>query len=150
MSTSSISSVSASSSSVYAYLGEFNTIKNRSTVIAWASMSVGIAALYIPTVAWLILSHDFRLPLFGEMDFRPWRLLLLAYTLPGFLSALMLMTFKESPRYFMAQGREEDALRVLQWIYTKNTGEDVEYYPVRKLVPEIGPEQRNGKAAKGL
>lgn len=141
-------SVSASSSSVYAYLGEFNTLKNRSTVIAWASMSVGVSSLYIPSVAWLILWNDFRLPLFGAMDFRPWRLLLLAYTLPGFLAALMLMSFKESPRYYMAQGREGDALKVLQWIYKKNTGEAIEYYPVRKLVPEV--EQKTGQAAKGL
>lgn len=84
------------------------------------------------------------------MDFRPWRLLLLAYTLPGFLSALMLMTFKESPRFFMSQGREEEALKVLQWIYVKNTREDIEYYPVKKLVSEIEPGKRGGKAAKGL
>lgn len=119
-------------------------------MIAWASMSVGVAALFIPGAAWIILSHDFRLPLFGHMDFRPWRLLLLAYTLPGFLSAIILITFKESPRYYMAQGREEDALEVLKWIYKKNTGEDMQYYPVKKLLPEIESDQRGAKAAKGL
>ncbi|XP_063705657.1 synaptic vesicle glycoprotein 2B-like [Culicoides brevitarsis] len=142
--------VSAASSSVYAYLGEFHINKHRSTVIAWASMSVGISALYIPAIAWLILSNDFRLPLFGAMDFRPWRLLLLAYTLPGFCAALMLTRFKESPRYFMAQGREEDALKVLQWMYVKNRKENVEFYPVKKLISEIEREQVTGKAAKGF
>lgn len=112
-------------------------------------MSVGFSALYIPAIAWLILSNDFRSPLFGDLDFRPWRLLLLAYTFPGFCAALMLMTFKESPRYYMAQGREEDALKVLQWIYTKNTKENVEFFPVKKLIPEIEHENR-AKAAKGL
>lgn len=112
-------------------------------------MSVGVASLYIPSIAWLILSNDFRLPLFGEMNYRPWRLLLLAYTLPGFLAAVMMMTFKESPRYLVAQGREDEALTVLQWIHKKNTGEAEENYPVKKLVPEIETQKMTG-AAKGL
>lgn len=40
--------MAGSSSTIYAYLGEFNTLKNRATVIAWASIFVAIANIYIP------------------------------------------------------------------------------------------------------
>lgn len=41
-------SVAGSSSTIYAYLGEFNTLKNRAAVIAWASIFVALANIYIP------------------------------------------------------------------------------------------------------
>lgn len=40
--------MSASSCVTYAYLGEFNTNKNRSTVIAFACIFAGAAYVYLP------------------------------------------------------------------------------------------------------
>lgn len=50
----------------------------------------------------------------------------------------------------MAQGREDEALKVLQWIYKTNTKEDPVYYPVKKLIPEHAQKDKIEGASKGL
>lgn len=131
-----IHSISASSASVYAYLGEFNRLKSRPSIIAWSSLSVGLGVAVIPIVAWWMLSLDFRIDLWGLLEFRPWRLMVIAYSSIGLLAVLVLYQFPESPRFYLAQGREDKALVVLRWIYVKNTSESEEFYPVKQLVSE--------------
>lgn len=96
-------SVCASTGSVYPYLGEFNTLKNRPVVMAWCSLAIGLSMIFVPVVGWAILSFDFSLPLYTSVAFRPWRLIPIVFTLPGFLAAIILYSFPESPRFYMAQ-----------------------------------------------
>uniref|UniRef100_A0A336KA27 CSON005174 protein n=1 Tax=Culicoides sonorensis TaxID=179676 RepID=A0A336KA27_CULSO len=129
--------VCASTGSVYPYLGEFNTLKNRQVIMAWCSIAQGLSMIFVPVVGWAILSLDFHWPLYSDMNFRPWRLIPIIYTLPGFIAALMLYSFPESPKFYMAQGREDKALQVLEWIWCKNTKMDVALFPVKALVSEM-------------
>lgn len=129
-------SISASSASVYAYLGEFNRLKSRPSIIAWSSLAVGFGVIFIPLIASWILSYNFRINLWGLLEFRPWRLMILVYSSIGLIAVTLLFNFPESPRFYLAQGRNEEALNVLKWIYRKNTNESDEYYPVKQLISE--------------
>lgn len=91
---------------------------------------------FIPLVASWILSYNFRVDLWGVLEFRPWRLMIIVYTLVGMIAACLLYQFPESPRFYMVQKRDDEALEVLKWIYRKNTGESDEHYPVCKLISE--------------
>lgn len=71
--------------------------------MAWCSIAMGLSMIFVPVAGWAILSFDFSLPLYNDMDFRPWRLIPIVFTLPGFLAAIMLYMFPESPKYYMAQ-----------------------------------------------
>lgn len=46
-------SVSGYSTTMYAYIGEFNTDKNRSAIISWISVSIGFANIFIPSKIFL-------------------------------------------------------------------------------------------------
>lgn len=98
-------SISAASGGMYPYLGEFNTVKNRPTVMAWCSCGTGIALTIAPAIAWAILSLDIELVIYEGFVYHSWRLILIAFTLPGLISALLLMYCPESPKYYMAQVR---------------------------------------------
>jgi len=97
--TNSFNSVGGYSSTIYPYVGEFNIDKYRATIISWMTASVGAATIILPATAMWILSYDWSFEVYDGYFFRPWRLLLLLYTLPGFLGGLWLLTLPESPKY---------------------------------------------------
>jgi hypothetical protein len=87
----------------YSFSGEFNTAENRAPIVAYGSIAVGLAMVYIPCVAWWILSYDFALNLYGEYLLRPWRILLLLYVIPGIISFLYIIFYPETPKYYLSQ-----------------------------------------------
>ncbi|GBP21567.1 Synaptic vesicle glycoprotein 2B [Eumeta japonica] len=92
---------------------------------------------YIVVFAYPILPLQFayRIP-FLNIDFRPWRLLVLVLALPCAAAAILLQFFHESPKFLASRGRNEDALKVLQDIYATNSGDGADNFPVVKLLPE--------------
>lgn len=113
------------------------THKNRPIVMAWCSLFMGFSMAFTSIVAWIILSFDFNIPIHGEFIYRPWRLIPIIYTIPGYTAEIILIFFKESPRYLLAQGKDDEALKVLYWMWIKNTGTDIDAYSVKKLVSEV-------------
>lgn len=115
--------ISGASAAVYAYLGEYNIPKHRATVITWACLFIAMSSIYLvcmlnylnpdtkilyiflsfPALGWLILPQTWSFHLYGETNFRPWRLLILIYTIPGILGVLILLFLKESPKYYLSQ-----------------------------------------------
>ncbi|XP_063709756.1 synaptic vesicle glycoprotein 2A-like isoform X2 [Culicoides brevitarsis] len=139
--------VSASSGGMYPYLGEFNTLKHRPTVMAWCSCGTGISMTLAPAVAWYILSLDINILLYGQLVFHSWRLILIVYTLPGLIAALLLTFFPESPKFLISQGLEKETLEVLNWIHKTNTG-DSRNYPVKRLAREIDADRLNNDVSE--
>lgn len=70
-----------------------------------------------------ILSYDWRFELYDGYEFRPWRLLLITYTIPGIIGGLCLLRFPESPKFLLSVNRDEEALQIVRWIYRTNKGE---------------------------
>jgi hypothetical protein len=102
-------------------MGEFNTNKNRATVISWASVSVGISYLYVAgkktgpmgpedlynkllflASGWLVSYQNWSFTVSEDFAFKPWRFLLIIYMLPGFFGAIWLIWLPESPKFLMA------------------------------------------------
>uniref|UniRef100_A0A336LUM0 CSON005174 protein n=1 Tax=Culicoides sonorensis TaxID=179676 RepID=A0A336LUM0_CULSO len=129
--------ISAASGGMYPYLGEFNTMKNRPTVMAWCSCGTGISMTAAPIIAWAILSLNIEFTIYEGFVFHSWRLIIIAYTLPGLLAAIFLIYCPESPKFYMAQGCELKALKVLEWIFITNTRQELKHFPVKRLAPEV-------------
>lgn len=94
-------SISGSSATIYAYLGEFHSSQNRSKVLMAASFIYGFACNYLPMLGFLILNRTFHfhIPLF-DIEFKPWRFYLLLCGLPSLVSAIILLIFiPESPKF---------------------------------------------------
>ncbi|GLV42099.1 uncharacterized protein CBL_04942 [Carabus blaptoides fortunei] len=119
---------------VIGYLGEFHGNLLRSRVISWSATFVAIASLVLPGVAWLLLPMDWAFEIPGlDIVWRPWRLLIIIYGAPSFISATCLLFFPESPKFLWTMGKSNEALDILKNIYNHNTGKGQENFPVKQL-----------------
>ncbi|CAK1543773.1 unnamed protein product [Leptosia nina] len=134
--------VSASSATVYAYLGEMHTGSRRAAAIAWGSAFISFSFIILPGLAWLIIPGQWSWSLFG---FRivPWRAFIWSWCAPGLLAAVLLFLLPESPRYLLSAKGPEKALPVLaiMYSYNKNAGEN--NFPVEKIITS-SLESRSG------
>ncbi|XP_062536115.1 synaptic vesicle glycoprotein 2B-like [Armigeres subalbatus] len=130
-------SISAPSATIYAYLGEFTKTEKRTVVISFASVAVGLSYVFTGTIGWIVLSFDWRVNIFELVEFRPWRLLFILYSLPGAIGAIWLMFLPESPKFYISRGEDDKALAILRRMYVENhperSGDD---FPVKRLTPE--------------
>ena len=98
-------SISGSSATIYAYLGEFHSSQNRSKVLMAASFIYGFACNYLPMLGLFILNRTFHfhIPLF-DIEFKPWRFYLLLCGLPSLVSAIILLIYiPESPKFLFSK-----------------------------------------------
>lgn len=93
-----------------------------------------------------ILTYNWCFELFSGYFFKPWRLLLLIYALPGVIGGIWLYTMPESPKYLLSQGRDGDALNIVRWVYRVNKGKlSNEGFEIEKLLPENVNDSDNKK-----
>lgn len=99
-----LNSISGSTSTIFAYLGEFLGVKNRSRSMMISSFFFGAFSLFIPIMAWLIINQkwSFFIPII-QVTYKPWRFFLLACGLPSLICGLSLIFFPESPKYTFSQ-----------------------------------------------
>ena len=98
-------SISGSSATIYAYLGEFHSSQNRSKILMVASFIFGVCSNYLPILGFLVLTQtfNFHIPLL-DIQFKPWRLYLLMCGLPSLISAIILFAFvPESPKFMFSK-----------------------------------------------
>ena len=124
--------VAAPASTVYAYLGEFTTPSKRSQMLSFASVWGGVGIVYVSckikekcdtgghkvrlcsllilslAIGWWILSYDWVLTISDSFEFKPWRLLFIINTMPGFLNGIAFCFCPESPKFLVSQGRNEE------------------------------------------
>lgn len=99
-------SIAGSSATIYAYLGEFHSSRNRSKVLMAASFIYGVACNYMPILGFAVLNRTFHfhIPLFN-IEYKPWRLYLLSCGLPSLVCAIVLLFLPESPKFTFSKVR---------------------------------------------
>ncbi|XP_062706691.1 synaptic vesicle glycoprotein 2B-like [Aedes albopictus] len=131
--------VAAPSATVYAYLGEFCTPSRRVQLISYASVMPSVGIIFVALVGWLTLSFEWSFPITDTITYKPWRLLFILYTIPGLVAGVVFFFFPETPKFLLSQGREDEALAVLKWMYRINHGAGSECnYKVEALRTEAG------------
>ncbi|VEN38188.1 unnamed protein product [Callosobruchus maculatus] len=97
--------------------------------------------MYLPGMAWIILPYQWNYNIaFLDINFRPWRLLMIIYATPSLISAILVYILPESPKYLLCQGENEEVLRILQKMYRTNTGKDKTQFPVGALTSDESVE----------
>lgn len=114
--------VSATTSSAVVYLSEFCPANRRGQMICYACAIGGLGMAYVAIVSWWILSYEWTIFITESFTVRPWRLLVLFNTLPGFISGIMFCYYPETPKFLLAQNKPEAALEVLRWVHKQNKG----------------------------
>ncbi|XP_055585475.1 synaptic vesicle glycoprotein 2B-like [Uranotaenia lowii] len=125
--------LSAPTSTVYAYFGEFCPPKRRVQMLSYASIMGSVGIIFIAGIGWWLLSYNWSFVIFG-LVFKPWRLLFIVYTIPGLLTAVAFLFCPESPKFLLSRSRSQEALDVLRWIHKVNKGSNsTEDFPVTSL-----------------
>ncbi|KAG5683090.1 hypothetical protein PVAND_012393 [Polypedilum vanderplanki] len=110
---------------IYAFLGEFHSIKERSRVLVIASVIYGVFCFIEPINGFIFLNQDtwsFYIP-YLNFNYNGWRIFLFMCSMPCIFAALLMIFFvPESPKFTFSQGDEEKTLKILQRIYKFNTG----------------------------
>ncbi|XP_066583450.1 synaptic vesicle glycoprotein 2C-like [Prorops nasuta] len=127
--------IGAPGSLVYTYLGEFHSDRNRSKSICYVGFFWTLSWLVLPGLSWIILPLPFSIKVSGIL-YNSWRFLLALIGIPTFLVALVGITYPESPKFLLSQGKSDEALAILRKIYAVNTGQEEHDYPVKILLSE--------------
>jgi MFS transporter, VNT family, synaptic vesicle glycoprotein 2 len=102
------------------------------------SILYSLFTLVSPTIAVLTLNQEWSFDIdFLGVTYKPWRFFLLVCGIPSLLCALvLLLVLPESPKFTYSQGNEEKTLKILQSIYSTNTGKPLDSYEVKSIVKD--------------
>jgi hypothetical protein len=82
------------------------------------------------------MSYEWRIELYEGYQFRPWRLLILLNSIFGIAGGTLLLFLKESPKYLLSVRKDDEALKVIKWIYRTNKKGDDDDFNIYKLESE--------------
>ncbi|CAB3257878.1 unnamed protein product [Arctia plantaginis] len=116
----------------YSYIAEILPKKYRDLALAVVTTIQILGSVLVPLLAWGILSLDFIVD-FGAYLFRPWRLLVIVYAMLFLIASGLLAFGPESPRYLVAVGKNDEALKAVLAIFSGNTKKLPEDYPIKDL-----------------
>ncbi|XP_053605604.1 synaptic vesicle glycoprotein 2A-like isoform X4 [Plodia interpunctella] len=135
--------VSASSATVFAFIGEMHNNAKRATAIMFASTAIGITFIVEPILGWVILSGTWSFQLFG-LTISPWRVFMWTWSVPGLSAAIILLFLPESPRYLLANIGPEPALAVLSQMFAINMRKKRDEFPVSQITDASKVAARHG------
>ncbi|KAJ9599348.1 hypothetical protein L9F63_010169 [Diploptera punctata] len=137
--------ICAPSAVVFAYLGEFHSQATRTRAVLFMSVFLSLGGLLSTSqgLAWLLIPKVWTLeiPWLG-INYSSWRVFIVTGALPSFVAAFMLtFLLPESPKYLFTVGKEQEALNVLRYVFSMNTGKQPDEYPVTQVsLDEVEPE----------
>lgn len=97
----------------------------------------GVACLLVPIFAAVIINLDinYHIPVIN-IQYKSWRLFMVACGLPGFICGLIFLYFPESPKFLLSTNKQEETLNALRMIYSMNTGKDGSTFPVLEILKD--------------
>ncbi|KRT78777.1 membrane transporter, partial [Oryctes borbonicus] len=118
-------------------ISEFHCAKYRTRVVMVLGIMYSLGQLVIPGLAWIIIPRNLDFDLFnGNLKLHSWNFFILICALPSAGAAIGHRFLPESPKFLMTVGRNEEALRVFKKVYSCNTGNDPDTFPIKSLVDE--------------
>lgn len=121
---------------MYPYIGELLTSTTRSKFMTLVGYAMGAGTLYSTAIGWPLQRFQVELRVTEGYTLHPWRIQMICALLPGLVAVLIYDWLPESPKFFVAIGRSDRALKTLQYIHETNghSGEDL---PVRNVLQEV-------------
>ncbi|KAF7285169.1 hypothetical protein GWI33_011708 [Rhynchophorus ferrugineus] len=124
------------------YMSEFHSAKYRPNCQLIIGSCNSFGTVLLPMIAWGILPNTIDFSIFNY-NFHSWNIFLLITGLPAFITGLMFILLPESPKFLMSRGENDKALEVFRKVYSINTGQPKDTYPIRKLVDETKLKANN-------
>ncbi|CAG9772631.1 unnamed protein product [Ceutorhynchus assimilis] len=142
--------IGAPGSIIFTYVAEFQPPKYRTPVVCCCGIFFTLSWLILPLLAYFILPlQGLSFSLGNFIFFCPWRLFLIILAIPELLTALWILKMPESPKYFLAKGEHKECLAILRHMYSKNTGDHPDDFPVKNLISDVKMDTSNNVACDG-
>ncbi|XP_063635431.1 solute carrier family 22 member 13-like [Cydia splendana] len=103
-----------------------------------------ISVMSIPIIP---LTFSYHLEALG-IYWNSWRTLQVVYSLPCLICAVFWVFMQESPKYELASGNEDQALKILRIIHRWNNGRKEEELQVKELLQETDATQKKSEDVK--
>ncbi|KAL0112813.1 hypothetical protein PUN28_012225 [Cardiocondyla obscurior] len=117
---------------VMTYLTEFHSAKYKLRFTTWAGFLFAVANIVPAALGIIILPLDWHIDILGQ-DYDSWRIYLLICSIPPVVGLITATMLPESPKYLMAIGRSDAALKLLRRMYCMNTRQPADTFPIKAL-----------------
>ncbi|CAG4962435.1 unnamed protein product [Parnassius apollo] len=127
-------SLSMSFSAVSSMITEFihKNLRDRILLINFSFMSLSLIVTAL--MSWAVLPQPWHIVLLrGYFELRVWNFYLYICSVWSIIAAIFYSTIPESPKYLLSHGQADEALEVLRKVYTENTGNLKETFPIKSL-----------------
>lgn len=120
---------------IWSYFAEFQPKQKRGSMLSFMAAFWTLGNLFVASLAWLVIPSGIGY-YSDTFLYNSWRIFLLICSVPSFIVAGLLFMLPESPKFLLTQGHREEAMAIFQHIYSTNTGNPPEHYPVKELIME--------------
>ncbi|XP_019755067.2 synaptic vesicle glycoprotein 2C [Dendroctonus ponderosae] len=124
-------------SAITTYLSELHCTKQRGKAQFLLGIIYSAGTLVLPVLAIYILPLNIRINLGDIFVIHSWNIYLFICAFVPLTSAIAFLFLPESPKFLMTTGKNEKALKVFKKIYSMNTGQPEETFPIKSLQNEI-------------
>uniref|UniRef100_A0A8C5C8J4 Major facilitator superfamily (MFS) profile domain-containing protein n=1 Tax=Gadus morhua TaxID=8049 RepID=A0A8C5C8J4_GADMO len=106
---------------VFSYYSEFLAQEKRGEHLSWLCMFWMIGGIYASAMAWAIIPHyGWSFQMGSAYQFHSWRVFVLVCALPSVAAICALTTMPESPRFFLENGKHDEAWMILKQVHDTN------------------------------
>ncbi|CAH0731748.1 unnamed protein product, partial [Brenthis ino] len=127
-------SLSLSFSAMATNISEFCPIAIRDRVLLVNSSFVSLAIVIAAAMSWMILPFKLDVVIWpGYFELHAWNFYLYMCSIWSFGAFIMYYNLPESPKYLLSHGRETEALEVLKTIFSENTGNSGDAFPIHSF-----------------
>ncbi|XP_027766555.1 synaptic vesicle glycoprotein 2A-like, partial [Empidonax traillii] len=106
---------------VFSYFSEFLAQEKRGEHLSWLCMFWMIGGIYASAMAWAIIPHyGWSFQMGSAYQFHSWRVFVLVCAFPSVFAIGALTTMPESPRFYLENGKHDEAWMVLKQVHDTN------------------------------
>ncbi|XP_029104236.1 synaptic vesicle glycoprotein 2A-like isoform X1 [Scleropages formosus] len=106
---------------VFSYYSEFLAQEKRGEHLSWLCMFWMIGGIYASAMAWAIIPHyGWSFQMGSAYQFHSWRVFVLVCAFPSVAAIAALTTMPESPRFFLENGKHDEAWMILKQVHDTN------------------------------
>lgn len=140
--------IGAPGSITFSYLAEFHPPKHRAKSVCYSGVFFTSAWLVLPLVAYLVIPLKIHYALLNFLTLNSWRVFMIILTIPELVAFLWLLRLPESPKFYVARGNPRLALMILRKMFSMNTGNDPDEFPVKNLISVVNIPTRISDSLK--
>uniref|UniRef100_A0A8C1TYJ8 Synaptic vesicle glycoprotein 2A n=1 Tax=Cyprinus carpio TaxID=7962 RepID=A0A8C1TYJ8_CYPCA len=106
---------------VFSYYSEFLAQEKRGEHLSWLCMFWMFGGIYAAAMAWAIIPHyGWSFQMGSAYQFHSWRVFVLVCAFPSVAAIAALTTMPESPRFFLENGKHDEAWMILKQVHDTN------------------------------